>query len=60
MEPEGSLPLSQEPATCPYPELDHSSMSPIPLVEDDDMMMMMMMMMIIIIIIIITMCQTVV
>jgi len=51
MEPEGSLPLSQEPATCPFPEPDHSSMPPIPLVEDDDMMMMM---------IIIIMCQTVV
>ena len=24
MEPEGSLPLSQEPATCPYPEPDQS------------------------------------
>jgi hypothetical protein len=23
MEPEGSLPHSQEPATCPYPELVH-------------------------------------
>jgi hypothetical protein len=25
MEPEGSLPHSQEPATCPYPEPDQSS-----------------------------------
>jgi len=25
MEPEGSLPHSQEPATCPYPETDQSS-----------------------------------
>jgi len=50
MEPEGSLQLSQEPATYPYTEPDHSSMPPIPLVEDDMMMMMMM----------ITMCQTVV
>jgi hypothetical protein len=24
MEPEGSLPRSQEPATCPYPEIDES------------------------------------
>ena len=24
MEPEGSLPLSQEPATCPYPEPDQA------------------------------------
>jgi hypothetical protein len=50
MEPEGSLPLSEKPATCSYPEPDHSSTPPIPLVEDDDMMMM----------IIIIMCQTVV
>jgi len=28
MEPEGSLPHSQEPATCPYPELDQSSPCP--------------------------------
>jgi len=40
MEPEGSLPLSQELATSPCPEPDHSSMHLIPLVEDDDMMMM--------------------
>jgi len=25
MEPEGSLPLLKEPATCPYPEPDQSS-----------------------------------
>jgi hypothetical protein len=25
MEPEGSLPCSQEPAICPYPEPDESS-----------------------------------
>jgi len=25
MEPEGSLPYSQKPATCPYPEPDQSS-----------------------------------
>jgi hypothetical protein len=28
MEPEGSLPHSQEPATCPYPEPDQSSQCP--------------------------------
>ena len=28
MEPEGSTPYSQEPATCPYPEPDQSSPSP--------------------------------
>jgi hypothetical protein len=34
MEPEGSLPHSQEPATCPYPEPDQpSSCPPIPLPE---------------------------
>jgi len=35
MEPEGSLPHSQVPATCPYPEPDQSSPHPhIPLLED--------------------------
>jgi hypothetical protein len=28
MEPEGSLPHSQQPATCPYPEPYHSSPCP--------------------------------
>ena len=30
MEPEGSLPNSQQPATCPYPEPDQSSLCPHP------------------------------
>jgi hypothetical protein len=30
MEPEGSSPYSQQPATCPYPELDQSSPCPPP------------------------------
>jgi len=35
MEPEGSLPHLQVPATCPYPEPDQSSPCPlIPLPED--------------------------
>ena len=35
MESEGSLPLSQEPATCPYPELDQSSLClPVPRLEN--------------------------
>jgi hypothetical protein len=35
MEPEGSLPHSQEPATCPYPERDQSSpFLPIAIFED--------------------------
>ena len=35
MEPEGSLPHSQQPATCPYPEPERSSRSPtIPPLED--------------------------
>jgi hypothetical protein len=35
MEPEGSLPHSQEPATCPYSEAEQSSQYvPIPLLED--------------------------
>jgi hypothetical protein len=28
MEPEGSSPYTQEPATCPYPEPDQSSLRP--------------------------------
>jgi hypothetical protein len=34
MEPEGSLPHSQVPATSPYPEPDQSSPPHIPLPED--------------------------
>jgi len=35
MEPEGSLPYLQVPATCSYPEPDQSSPCfPIPLLED--------------------------
>ena len=35
MEPEGSFPHSQQPATCPYPKPDQSSPCPlIPLLED--------------------------
>ena len=35
MEPEGSLPYSQQRANCPYPEPDQTSLcSPIPLPED--------------------------
>ena len=34
MEPEGSLPYSQDPATCPYPASDQTSPCPIPLLED--------------------------
>ena len=34
MEPEGWLPYSQEPATCPYPEPTPSSLQPLPLPED--------------------------
>jgi hypothetical protein len=34
MEPGGSLPHSQEPATCPYTEPAQSSPCPIPLLED--------------------------
>jgi hypothetical protein len=28
MEPEGSLPYTQEPATCPYPEPDQFNLCP--------------------------------
>jgi hypothetical protein len=35
MEPEVSLPHSQQPATCPYPETDQSNpYLPTPLLED--------------------------
>ena len=35
MDPEGTLPHSQKPATCPYPERDRSSPYPhIPLPKD--------------------------
>jgi hypothetical protein len=30
MEPEGSSPYTQEPATCPYPKADQSSLRPHP------------------------------
>jgi hypothetical protein len=30
MEPEGSSPYTQQPATCPYPEPDQSSLRPPP------------------------------
>jgi hypothetical protein len=30
MEPEGSSPCTQKPATCPYPEPDQSSLRPPP------------------------------
>jgi hypothetical protein len=30
MEPEGSLPYLQQPATCPYPEPDQTLHAPIP------------------------------
>ena len=33
MEPEGSLPYSQQSATCPYPETDQSSTCTIPLLQ---------------------------
>jgi hypothetical protein len=33
MKTESSLPYSQQPATCPYPETDQSSPCPIPLLE---------------------------
>ena len=35
MEPEGSLPHSQVPATCPYPEPDHSTPYPHILLHED-------------------------
>jgi hypothetical protein len=34
MEPDGSLPHSKQPATCPCPEPAQSSPYPIPLLED--------------------------
>jgi hypothetical protein len=34
MEPEGSLPHSQQPSTCPYPEPDQAGPCSIPLLED--------------------------
>jgi hypothetical protein len=34
MEPEGSSPYTQEPATCPYPEPDQSSLPPTQPLED--------------------------
>jgi hypothetical protein len=34
MEPERSSPYLQEPATCPYPEPDRSSLCPIEPLED--------------------------
>jgi hypothetical protein len=33
MEPEGSSPYTQQPATCPYPEPDQSSLRPPPLTQ---------------------------
>ena len=35
MEPESSLPYSQVPATCPYPEPTPSSLHPLQLPEDN-------------------------
>jgi hypothetical protein len=35
MEPEGSSPYTQEPATCPYPESDQSSLFPLPNLSED-------------------------
>ena len=34
MDPEGSLPYSEVPATCPYPEPTPASLHPLPLPED--------------------------
>jgi hypothetical protein len=34
MEPKGSLPYSQQPANCPYPEKIDPVHAPIPLLED--------------------------
>jgi hypothetical protein len=33
MEPEGSSSYTQDPATCPYPEPDQSSLRPPPLTQ---------------------------
>jgi hypothetical protein len=35
MKPEGSLPCSQEPATCPYPESNESNPHPQTLFPED-------------------------